>query len=75
MLTTVVNRPFGGPPELRGRELYHLAKACGQGMATASILAKNRAAAPEMAFSTVPQLIQNYARAKDAVISGNCYSI
>ena len=59
----------GGPPEMQGRQLYHLAKACGQGQATATILGKNRASAPETAFSTVPQIIKKNGRAKDAVIS------
>ena len=63
-----VSLPSGGPPELHGRKLCHLAMACGQGMATATILGKNRAAAPETAFSTVPQLIKKYARAKDAKV-------
>ena len=45
---------------MQGRQLYHLAKACGQGQATATILGKNRASAPETAFSTVPQIIKKH---------------
>jgi hypothetical protein len=54
---------------MRGRPLYHLAKAVGQGSAMTTIIGKNRAAAPETAFSTVPNIIEKFAKPGDVVIS------
>ena len=65
MTTKVVKLPSGGPPELRGRPLYHLAEAVGQGKALTTILGKNRASAPETAFSTVPKIIEKFSQPGD----------